>query len=166
MPYFSAVEFVLQVNDVAPTDRIERPMLAFFDYNDGENQPISPREPVEVSLDEALRALRKLRRERSFLGVILPNDRVLQLYVTEPRVLWLEVLDRRVRQTEGSLVSLPTAEAALDACYEGKEIKATPAPYLLTWKVEDLFMSAHPRRVPRKWAAHVLSLAAPHRRSA
>ena len=112
--------------------------MVFFDYNDGVTKPISPAEAVDASLDEALRILRKLRRERSFLGVILPNDRVLQLYVTEPRVLWLEVLDRRVRQTEGSLVSLPIAEAALHACYEGKDLKATLAPYLLAWKVDRL----------------------------
>lgn len=113
-------------------------MKTFLDYNDGESRPISPTEAVDLSLDEALRTLRRLRRERSFLGIVLPDDRVLQFYVNEPGVLWLEILDRRVRQAEGSLVSLPIAEAALLACHEGKDIKAALEPYLLTWKVERL----------------------------
>jgi hypothetical protein len=113
-------------------------MKVFFDYDDSGSQPRSPAEAIDASLDEALGVLRKLRRERSFLGVMLPNDRVLQFYVAEAGVLWLEILDRRARLTEGALVSLPIAETALRACFEGKEIRATLEPYLLDWTADQL----------------------------
>src|SRR4051812_26264538 len=105
-------------------------MKVFFDYNDPTIRSVSSVAAEDASLDEALRVLSTLRRERSFLGVMMPGDQVLQFYVSEPGTLWIEILDRRTREANGALGSLPIAEQALRACYEGKGIKAALEPYL------------------------------------
>ena len=113
-------------------------MKVFFDYNNPAMRSVSASAAQDTSLGEALRVLSTLRRERSFMGVMIAGDQVLQFYVTEPGTVWIEILDRQVREATGALGSLPIAEQALRACYEGQGIKAALEPYLLDWKVEQI----------------------------
>lgn len=96
-------------------------MKVYYDLQDAKRK-VSADNPVEMSLEEARHVLNSLHGTGSFFGLEISTDNMLQFY-SESGVIWTEVLDVSQLLAVGCEASLPIAELALEAAYEGKDIQ-------------------------------------------
>lgn len=110
--------------------------IFYFDSNTETN--VTPESPLEMEYTECLQLFNKLRNECSFIGVLLPLNRALQLYREPEALIWMEILDRQERSLEGANVNIPIAEAALEAAFKGQDIKESLKGNFLVWEKQTL----------------------------
>lgn len=112
-------------------------MRIFFNNSEtGEAVPSAV--PVDVTLAEVLMLWAKLISPRSFLGIILSDSMVLQLYLEADGGIYLEILDRERRTTLGANVNTPIAEAAIEAAFTGRDIYNELQQFFLVWTKDSL----------------------------
>jgi len=108
--------------------------MKVFYYNSETAEEIPSEHPVEMSLAEASRIFSSLVRAESFLGILLSEQNVLQIYLESGGDTRLEVLDESKRETLSATVNTPIAEAAIEAAFSGLDVESELGMFFLKWR--------------------------------
>ncbi len=103
----------------------------YYDSETGENIPSS--QPVEMDYPRVYRLLARLVRAGSFLGVVLDERRVLQIYQEKSGDTNLEILHQEKMEILSVMVNAPIAEVAIKAVYAEKDIVKELGIFPLEW---------------------------------
>jgi len=95
--------------------------MKIYYYIQDTSHEVPAEKPMEATIVEARLILNSLHETGNFLGAELSSDRVLQFYAQEG-VIWLEILHIVQQTTNGCEVTLPIADLALEAAYQGNDI--------------------------------------------
>src|SRR3954465_15885662 len=108
-------------------------MKAFYsDYRKGDHIPSD--NPAELDFANARRVLNTIRQEGSFLGVLLPDNDVLQLYQEKESLCTVELVHADRKVIEAVKVNMPMAERALEAAFVGEDVKTALSGLFLKWE--------------------------------
>lgn len=108
-------------------------MLAFYALNRFDDLDAFAQEPVETSLEAAIRLLSEMN-EDGHLGLVLAPSRVLQFRKEGPGVFWMELLETSTLRTHGTRLQFPAGVVALKAAYAGQDVEKALAGFGLQWE--------------------------------
>jgi hypothetical protein len=112
--------------------------MKVFYYNSETAEEIPSERPVEMGHAEVSKMFSNLVRAESFLGILLSERRVLQIYLESGGDTHLEILDESGREALSATVNTPIAEAAIEAACSGLDVQSELGTFFLKWRKTNL----------------------------